>query len=333
MNIYPLLKPLLFRLNAEAAHDLTLHSLKAASPLKPLISVLSGSTPQAIPRKLFGIEFPNPVGLAAGLDKNGVALHAWEAMGFGSVEIGTITAHPQPGNPKPRLFRLPYQEALINRMGFNNDGAAVVAQRLDRLASAHHWPKIPIGINIGKSRATPLENAAEDYLESFRTLFPYGDYFVINVSSPNTPGLRSLQNTEALKRILCAMLGWESRKPILIKIAPDLADEDVIEIVELAERERAAGLIATNTTIDHRLVPHHLDETGGLSGLPLRTPSTRIVELIKKHASLPVIGVGGIMQAADAVEKLDAGAELVQIYTGFIYRGPALIREICKAIE
>ncbi|MEO6052815.1 MAG: quinone-dependent dihydroorotate dehydrogenase [Chthoniobacterales bacterium] len=332
MNPYPLIRPLLFRMNAETAHDVTLRALRIGSHLKPLVSAIAGGHARALPRKVFGIEFPNPIGLAAGLDKNGVALPAWEALGFGFVEIGTITAYPQPGNPKPRLFRLPDQEALINRMGFNNDGAEVVAQRLERLKISGRWPRIPVGINIGKSRATPLENAAEDYLESFRMLFPYGDYFVINVSSPNTPGLRSLQNVDALKRILCAMRDLESSKPILVKIAPDLAEEEIVEIARLAEREHAAGLIATNTTINHRSVPQALDETGGLSGLPLRAPSTDVIRLIKKHSPLPVIGVGGIMRASDAAEKLDVGAELVQIYTGLIYRGPGLIREICRRI-
>lgn len=289
--------------------------------------------PLSRPRRIFGIDFRNPIGLAAGMDKNAIALPAWEALGFGFIEIGTITAQAQPGNPAPRLFRYPRQQALINRMGFNNDGAAAVARRLEKLKISGRWPRIPVGVNLGKSKVTELHDAPADYLASFRKLLPFGDYFVINVSSPNTPGLRSLQDRDALAAIIRALHDENSEKPLLVKIAPDLEEPAAVEIAELAAEEKLSGLIATNTTLDHASVPPEKDQQGGLSGAPLREKSTTMLRLITRHTSLPIIASGGVMDAAAAKEKFDAGASLVQIYTGFVYRGPQLIREIAKLIH
>ena len=266
------------------------------------------------------------------MDKNAVALPAWQAMGFGFLEAGTITALAQPGNEKPRCFRFPSQEALINRMGFNNQGASVAAKRLRRLKSSGRWPRIPVGINIGKSKVTPLENAASDYATSYNLLLPYGDYFVINVSSPNTPGLRTLQDSDSLAQIIRTLKRIHSGKPLLVKIAPDLTDDAVREMATLAESEKLAGLIATNTTLDHTAIPTPSDQTGGLSGAPLRQRSNEVIRTLRSATQLPIIASGGIMDAASAKEKLDAGANLVQIYTGFVYHGPELIRDIVGAI-
>jgi len=290
-----------------------------------------GPLPQR-PLRLFGLDFPNPVGLAAGMDKNAVALPAWQAMGFGFLEAGTITALAQPGNDKPRSFRFPSQEALINRMGFNNRGASAAAKRLRRLKASRRWPSIPVGINIGKSKVTPLENAASDYATSYNLLLPYGDYFVINVSSPNTPGLRTLQDSDSLAQIIRTLKRIHSGKPLLVKIAPDLTDDAVREMAALAESEKLAGIIATNTTLDHSAIPTPSDQTGGLSGAPLRQRSTEVIRTLRSVTQLPIIASGGIMDAASAKEKLDAGANLVQIYTGFVYHGPELIRDIVGAI-
>jgi dihydroorotate dehydrogenase len=266
------------------------------------------------------------------MDKNAVALPAWQAMGFGFLEAGTITALAQPGNEKPRCFRFPSQEALINRMGFNNRGASAAAKRLRRLKSSGRWPRIPVGINIGKSKVTPLENAASDYATSYKLLLPYGDYFVINVSSPNTPGLRTLQDSDSLAQIIRTLKRIHSGKPLLVKIAPDLTDDAVREMAALAESEKLAGIIATNTTLDHSAIPIPSDQTGGLSGAPLRQRSTEVIRTLRSATQLPIIASGGIMDAASAKEKLDAGANLVQIYTGFVYHGPELIRDIVGAI-
>ena len=278
--------------------------------------------------RVFGLTFPNPVGLAAGMDKNAEVLGAWEALGFGFVEAGTITAHGQPGNDKPRCFRYPPQQALINRMGFNNPGAEAVACTLTKLKSSGRWPQIPVGINIGKSKVTPLEDAPSDYAASFRQLLPFGDYFVINVSSPNTPGLRQLQDRDSLAAIVRTLKSIDSSKPLLVKIAPDLSDDAVKDMASLAEAEKLDGLIATNTTLDHSSVPAGSDQTGGLSGSPLRSRSTEVLRILRAHTALPIIASGGVMSAESAREKLEAGASLVQIYTGFIYHGPGLIRDI-----
>ena len=325
-----LLRPLLFLIEPETAHDLAIGSLKLASSL-PL---LKGNVPAParLRREVFGLSFPNPIGLAAGFDKNGIAIPALAALGFGSVEIGTVTADAQPGNPKPRMFRAPESEAIINRLGFNNRGAAAMAEHLQHLRQSPRWPAIPVGINIGKSRVVPLENAAQDYLKSLRLLKDQGDYFVLNVSSPNTPGLRSLQDPAALGP-LCATLRQElGQKPLLLKIAPDLTWKELDDILATAESTAISGIIATNTTIDHSSVPLPRRTQGGLSGRPLRDRSCEILKYIKTRSRLPVVSVGGIMSAADALARLDAGADLIQIYTGFIYRGPGIIRQICREL-
>ncbi len=249
-----------------------------------------------------------------------------------SSKIGTITAAAQAGNPLPRIFRYPRQCALVNRMGFNNDGASAVSARLDHLRHAGKWPKIPVGINLGKSKATPLDQAPDDYLHSFRLLSRFGDYFVINVSSPNTPGLRDLQETSRLQKIIRVLRAEDPGKPLLVKIAPDLPDDQTGEIAALCESEGVAGLLATNTTLDHSALFGERDEEGGLSGEPLLQPANKVLRILGAAASLPIIGSGGVMDAASAKEKFDAGASLVQIYTGFVYRGPQLIREIASLI-
>jgi dihydroorotate dehydrogenase len=312
-------------LPAEAAHNLAILGLRLTPP--SLLRTAFGPTPQK-PTKLFGLTFPNPVGLAAGMDKNASALRAWEALGFGFVEAGTITAMAQPGNPKPRCFRYPSQQALINRMGFNNAGASAVANRLARQKASGRWPRVPVGINIGKSKLTPNEQAASDYATSYKLLLPFGDYFVVNVSSPNTPNLRALQDRDALAEIIRTLKRINNIKPLLVKIAPDLTDDALRDIASLAESEHLAGLIATNTTLDHSAVPKDSDQQGGLSGQPLRQRSTDVLRILRSATKLPIIASGGIMGATAAHEKLEAGASLVQLYTGFVYNGPELIRDI-----
>ena len=312
-------------LPAEAAHNLAILGLRMTPP--SLLRAAFGATPQK-PTKLFGLTFPNPVGLAAGMDKDASALRAWEALGFGFVEAGTITALAQPGNPKPRCFRYPSQQALINRMGFNNSGASVAAMRLARQKASGRWPRVPVGITIGKSKLTPNEQAASDYATSYKLLLPFGDYFVINVSSPNTPNLRALQDRDSLAEIIRTLKRINNIKPLLVKIAPDLTDDAVRDIAALAESEHLAGLIATNTTLDHSSVPKDLDQQGGLSGTPLRQRSTEVLRIMRSATDLPIIASGGIMDAASAHEKLEAGASLIQLYTGFVYHGPELIRDI-----
>jgi dihydroorotate dehydrogenase len=325
---------LLFSLDPETAHHLAINSLRLASSFSPALGLLRSFQPPAKPVQLFGLTFPNPVGLAAGFDKNGVAVPAWAALGFGFVEIGTVTARPQPGNPRPRIFRYPEHQALINRLGFNNDGADVVADRLRRLRESNRWPQIPVGINLGKSKVTPLEGAPDDYLYSFRKLAPLADYIAINVSSPNTPGLRSLQEHEALSELLATIReeNRHARKPVLLKIAPDLSPSDLEAIIAACEANEISGIIATNTTLDHSLVSPVRDQAGGLSGAPLLQKSTEVVRFIRSRSQLPVIASGGIFDAQSAREKLDAGANLLQIYTGYIYRGPGLIREISDGL-
>jgi dihydroorotate dehydrogenase len=328
------IRPVLFSLSAEAAHNIALRKLRVASGWPAVLHQLERFKPSPKPRTVFGLTFPNPVGLAAGFDKNGVAIRAWAALGFGFVEVGTVTAKPQPGNPKPRIFRYPTQHALINRLGFNNDGADVIAERLRELRESGSAPAIPIGINIGKSKATPIEAAVDDYLYSFRLLAPHADYVVLNVSSPNTPGLRSLQSHEALDQLLRAVCGENAAapKPILVKIAPDLSATELEQIIATAEQNGVAGIIATNTTLDHSAIPSDHDQTGGLSGRPLRERATGFVRAIRALSQLPVIASGGIMDAESAREKIEAGAELIQVYTGYVYRGPGLLREIVDGL-
>ena len=327
-----IIRPLLFQLDAERAHHLALRCLRAAPQIPGALAFLRTFAPPPSPLTLFGLQFPNRIGLAAGLDKNGVAIPAWDAMGFGFVEIGTVTAQPQPGNPRPRIFRYPKARALINRLGFNNEGADTVATRLRRLRESQLGPAIPIGVNIGKTKVTPLAHAGSDYLYSFRKLAPVADYVVLNVSSPNTPGLRSLQERDALVELLELVMEANSSaakpKPILVKIAPDLSDQSLIEIVNACEAAGVTGLIATNTTLNHIALNPREDEEGGLSGEPLRARSTAMIRLIRQMTSLPIIGVGGIGDAASAREKIEAGAQLIQVFTGLIYQGPGLLREL-----
>ncbi len=291
----------------------------------------------SLAREVFGVRFPNPIGLAAGFDKNGVALRAWEALGFGFVEAGTITAQAQPGNDRPRMFRHPEQHAIVNRLGFNNRGADALAAHFANLRERGQWPAIPVGINIGKSKVTPLEDAVNDYLHSFRMLHRFADYVVVNVSSPNTPGLRQLQGRAELSALLGALQSenraLDKPRPLLVKIAPDLTDEQIADVAALAGEHALAGLVATNTTIDHSsLPPEQRGEAGGLSGRPLRARSTAVVRLLAAQTKLPIIAVGGVEDADSAREKLDAGATLVQLYTGFVYGGPTCVRDMVRAL-
>jgi dihydroorotate dehydrogenase len=325
-----LVRPLLFSLDAETAHHVAMRLLATASHFDLALRVLSSFQPPSKPITLFGLTFPNPVGLAAGLDKNGVALPAWAALGFGFIEIGTVTAKAQPGNPKPRIFRFPEQKALVNRLGFNNDGADAIAQRLRALRESGRWPAVPVGINIGKSRATPLEQATDDYLYSFRVLRDFADYITLNVSSPNTPRLRELHEPEKLSELLCA-IGNETGtapKSLMVKISPDLSDAELKAILAVCEENGVSGIIATNTTLDHSLIPTQLDQAGGLSGAPLREKSTALLREIAARSTIPVIASGGICDADSAREKFHAGAQLIQLYTGLVYHGPQLLREI-----
>ena len=326
-----LVRPLLFQMEPETAHHFALGLLHAAPRVPGALAFLRSFAPPPQPRTLFGLQFRNSIGLAAGFDKNGVAIPAWEALGFGFVEIGTVTAKPQPGNPRPRIFRYPEQEALINRLGFNNDGADVIAKRLQHLRESALAPSIPIGVNLGKSKVTPLEEAATDYLYSFRCLAPVADYIVLNVSSPNTQGLRTLQEHDALVGLLRIITNANaelaSPKPLLLKIAPDLSEEALAAIAGACEKFGLAGIIATNTTLDHSALTS-ADEAGGLSGAPLRARATAVIRFLRTRTALPIIGGGGICDPESAREKLEAGAQLLQIYSGYIFRGPNLLREI-----
>jgi len=339
---YSLLRSALFRLDAEFVHDTALGVLSLGECLPDV------STPLRRPdlqQELFGLNFPNPVGLAAGFDKNARLPHVWHQFGFGFAELGTVTAKPQPGNPKQRIFRIPQAGALINRLGFNNDGAKVVAARLASALRGAPAP-IPIGINIGKSAATALDDAVADYRFSYELLAPLADYVAINVSSPNTPGLRSLQAAESLAEICDAIratqVSRDRRPPLLVKLAPDLEDAELAAIVDVARSRRIDGLIATNTTIERGGLPAtatHRDERGGLSGKPLRARSTEVIRTLycMSDGRIPIIGVGGIFDAEDAAEKILAGASLVQMYTGFIYGGPqaprAVVDRLGSALE
>jgi dihydroorotate dehydrogenase len=329
------IKPLLFSLDAETAHRVTIELLRSASHFDLALRVLTSFQPPSKPKTLFGLTFPNPIGLAAGLDKNGVALPAWAALGFGFIEIGTVTAKPQLGNPGPRIFRLPQQQALINRLGFNNDGADAVAERLRGLRGGKRWPSVPVGINLGKSRVTPLEHATNDYLYSFRLLRDFADYITLNVSSPNTPWLRELQEPVALAGLVHAIRteAGMSAKPLLVKISPDLSSVELDAILAACKENGVAGIIATNTTLDHSAIPSAFDEEGGLSGAPLREKATALLRDVVAKSTIPVIASGGICDAESGKEKFQAGAQLVQLYTGLVYRGPRLLREIMEAVQ
>jgi dihydroorotate dehydrogenase len=278
---------------------------------------------------LFGVEFANPVGLAAGFDKNALAVSHWHQLGFGFVECGTVTWHPQPGNPQPRMFRLPGDSALINRMGFNNDGAKIVAERLKGSTA-----KLPVGVNLGKSKVTELPDAPKDYAQSFRELQNYGDYFVVNVSSPNTPGLRGLQERGPLLEIIHAIQDVDRTKPLFVKIAPDLEWDAISDVIAVAQETGLTGIIAVNTTISRTGLQHDPEQAGGLSGKPLRDRALEVLRHLKANCGpeCVLIGVGGIMDGDDAYERLRAGAHLIQLYTGWIYGGPNTVPEMLRRI-
>jgi len=339
-----LVRPVLFTQNPERIHNRTMRMLGWAGRHAPVCRALGAafSSPE-LPVNLFGLRFPNPVGLAAGMDKHAEALPTWAALGFGFTELGAVTWHAQPGNPSPRVFRAIPEEAIINRMGFNNPGAEAVARSLADWRASGKWPAHPVGMNLGKSKLTPLEQAPEDYANSLRVLLPHLDFFVVNVSSPNTPNLRQLQDKAALDGIFQALqevqrpgpAGAPSRKPILVKVAPDLTFEALDEILDLVGPREIAGIIATNTTISrpqstNPAVQRVYGETGGLSGRPLRARSTEVIRHLYRQTKgrVPVIGVGGIFNAADAWDKIAAGASLVQIYTSMVYEGPGAARGI-----
>jgi dihydroorotate dehydrogenase len=336
--MYNLLRPALFSLEPETAHHLTLRSLNLAQQLG--LSGLFASHPAPNPRTVMGLNFPNPVGLAAGLDKNGECINGLAALGFGFIEIGTITPLPQAGNPQPRLFRLPSAHAIINRMGFNNDGVDALIANVQRA----HFNGI-LGINIGKNALTPIERAADDYLICLRKVYAHASYVTVNISSPNTKNLRQLQDEEALNVLLMQLKAEQGKLaqqhgkyvPIALKIAPDMEYEQINHIARLLMQHEIDGVIATNTTLSRVGVENlpHGAETGGLSGAPVRDKSTLVIRQLANElqGALPIIGVGGILNGADAVEKIQAGAALVQLYSGLIYRGGALVGECCEVIK
>jgi dihydroorotate dehydrogenase len=337
MNIYSLVSPLLFQFDAEASHDFTLKGLKTAERFGAL--TLYPAPPVCRPRQVMGITFPNPVGLAAGLDKNAAVIDGLAALGFGFIEVGTVTPRPQPGNPKPRLFRVREAQGIVNRFGFNNLG---VDHLIENVKAAKY--KGVLGINIGKNFDTPIENAVDDYLICMQKVYAYATYITVNISSPNTKNLRALQEKEALSSLL-STLKLEQTKladqhgryvPITLKIAPDLEHEQINEIADLLMEHKIDGVIATNTTLARNKVQgmEHAEETGGLSGAPVREKSTLVIQQLSQRlqGAVPIIGVGGILSGADAVEKIAAGADLVQVYSGLIYKGPALVHEICKSL-
>ncbi|MEM9647521.1 MAG: quinone-dependent dihydroorotate dehydrogenase [Bacteroidota bacterium] len=337
-----LIRPILFLLDAETAHHFSFKAVKVLSKLGfgPIFRSLFGFNDPRLEREVFGLKFKNPVGLAAGFDKDAILYNELSNFGFGFVEIGTLTPKPQEGNPKKRLFRLLEDQAIINRMGFNNKGVFEAAEQLKK----KH--KVLIGGNIGKNKLTPNDKAIKDYLICFEALFEHVDYFVVNVSSPNTPGLRELQDKEPLTALLKKLKKQNTKmakklqlaeRPILLKIAPDLSDDQLLDIVDIIKNTEIDGVIATNTTIDRKGLKSHLiqtEEKGGLSGRPLTKRSTEVIRFLseKSGKSFPIIGVGGIHTPEDALEKIEAGADLVQLYTGFVYEGPSLIKKINKAI-
>jgi dihydroorotate dehydrogenase len=342
--MYQLLKPLLFKFDPENVHYFVTRNLKRFNKMPggtAISKAIWGSDDKRLEREVFGLKFKNPVGLAAGFDKNAELIAEMGALGFGFVEVGTVTPLPQPGNDKPRMFRLPADEALINRMGFNNLGVDVAAERIAayRRSLKPGETALIIGGNIGKNKVTPNEDAVSDYIKCFDRLFDVVDYFVVNVSSPNTPGLRALQEKEPLMHILNTLQQRNSKngvsRPILLKIAPDLTDSQLDDIADIVKQTGIAGIIATNTTISREgLTSEFKTETGGLSGKPLTRRSTEVIGYLHKVSggTFPIIGVGGIHSAEDALEKIAAGAVLVQLYTGFIYEGPGLIGRINKKI-
>ena len=341
IDSYPLLRPWLFSLDPEQAHNVTLSNLDRAQRWGLLRCLVKQPAPD--PRHLCGINFPNPVGLAAGLDKDGKHIDALGSLGFGFLEIGTVTPKPQPGNPKPRMFRLPQAQAIINRMGFNNDGVDACVKRVRNSA---YWQNGGIvGLNIGKNASTPIENAASDYVTAMQAVYEVASYITVNISSPNTQNLRALQGEDMLRSLLGSLhLAREAlsdkhgiRKPLFLKIAPDLNQNDIKLIAELLIEFKIDAIIATNTTIAREAVLdlQFGEELGGLSGAPVRNASTEVVKSLHQHLgnAIPIIGVGGILSGEDALEKISAGASLVQIYSGLIYRGPNLIAECAAELK
>jgi len=341
--MYRLIKPIFFKFDPEKVHYFVVKRLKWFHENFPLGKTILRSSfdihIKGLEREVFGIKFRNPVGLAAGFDKNGEYVEALSDLGFGFIEVGTVTPLPQPGNDLPRMFRLPEDEALINRMGFNNKGVDILAERLRVLKAKDN--SIVVGGNIGKNKNTPNEDAVNDYVKCFDRLFDVVDYFVVNVSSPNTPGLRALQEKEPLTLLLNTLQERNHKngisRPILLKIAPDLSNEQLDDIVDIVKITGIAGVIATNTTIDRSGLytnPELSAETGGLSGKPLTQRSTEVIRYLseKSNKAFPIIGVGGIHSPQDAKDKIEAGASLVQLYTGFIYEGPGIVKRICKEL-
>jgi dihydroorotate dehydrogenase len=338
--MYKLIKPLLFQFDPETIHYVVTGALRRVNRIwgvKSLFKNLYQLEDKRLVREVLGLKFKNPIGLAAGFDKNASMIEELAEFGFGFIEIGTVTPLPQPGNEKPRMFRLPQDDALINRMGFNNQGVDVVAARLKQV----NRKGLIIGGNIGKNKLTPNEDAVSDYIKCFDRLFDVVDYFVVNVSSPNTPGLRELQEKEPLKHILNTLQQRNNKnqisRPILLKIAPDLTNSQLDDIIEIVMETKIAGLIATNTTIsrDDLVSSENLKkESGGLSGKPLTVRSTEVIRYLSEHSnkSFVIIGVGGIHSPEDAIEKIQAGASLIQLYTGFIYEGPGLVKRILKGL-
>ena len=341
MNLYPLARTFLFNLDPEAAHELTLNQL--AQTQNTFLDRAYRQPWIADPVQLAGLTFPNRVGMAAGLDKNAKCIDGLGAMGFGFVEVGTVTPLPQPGNDKPRMFRLPDAKALINRLGFNNQGLDVFVANVKK--SKFRSQGRLLGLNIGKNAITPIEQATNDYLLGLSGVYEHADYVTVNISSPNTKNLRSLQTDEALDQLLSALNErkmalaekYQKRVPVFLKIAPDLADAQVAVIAQSLVKHQMDGVIATNTTLSRDAVKgmQHCDEAGGLSGSPVLAGSNRVIRLLRQHLGpqFPIVGVGGILSGYDAVSKIEAGADVVQIYTGLIYKGPALVHEVAKALK
>ena len=337
--MYTLARQLLFKLSPETSHDLSLDLIGAGGRLG--LNGLLCKAPARLPVNVMGLEFPNPVGLAAGLDKNGAAIDGFAQLGFGFVEIGTITPRPQPGNPKPRLFRLPEAEAIINRMGFNNLGVDALVRNVERAKRRHGL----LGINIGKNKDTPNEQAFDDYQHCLQKVYPLADYITVNISSPNTAGLRELQEETALRQLVSQLRESQEalaarhgkRVPMLVKVAPDLSDRDIDAAARVLSELKVDGVIATNTTVDRSAVAgdRNASEAGGLSGAPLLGQSTLVLRRLRARLpeSVPLVGVGGILSGADAVAKMAAGASLVQCYSGLIFRGPALVHDCVEAIR
>jgi dihydroorotate dehydrogenase len=338
MDLYPLLRSQLFRLDPERAHRLVMTLLRFANRHPGALRLLSWTTGVHEPRlalRLFGLDFANPFGLAAGFDKDGEAAAVWPALGFGHAELGTVTALAQPGNPKPRAFRYLESRAVINRMGFNNHGAAALAERLGRDRAEPYWPSAPVVVNVGKSRAVAVEDALADYRAALASVWAVADLIELNISSPNTPGLRSLQAAEPLRALLALTEELSAElgpKPVLLKIAPDLDEAELDALVAVAEERGVAGLVATNTTVRRDVLPIDPQQAGGLSGAPLGPIALAVLRQLRARTRLPLIAVGGIMGSDDAVARFEAGASMVQLYTGWIYAGPGMLRELSRGV-